>query len=81
MMKKKSELSDQTVIQLTDALKNNTSAVEKLEYEFDRVKQELAQLPRFKSDIRRAYLALRILSGDKWSKIREEIMNDGPTDV
>lgn len=81
MLKKKSELSDLSVERLTHALEINTGAVKKLEIELNHIKQDLSQIPRFKSDLRRAFLALRIMSGEDWPKIRAEIMEEDLPDA
>lgn len=59
---KKDSVSDQ-------AIKDLTAAVEKLEH-------TVADLPKFKTDIRRFYAAIKHVSGDKWPTIRDEIMKD-----
>lgn len=74
MAKKKSDLSDLSIEKLTVALNHSTSAIEKLEHEIISVKKDIAQIPRFKHDLRRAFMAIRIISGEKWPKIREELM-------
>ncbi len=75
MLKKKSELSDLSVEKLTTAINHGTNAIEKLEHELISLKKDMAQIPRFKHDLRRAFMAIRIISGEKWPKIREELMD------
>lgn len=78
MLKKKSELSDLSVERLTNALKVNTSAVEKLEHEINRVKQDLSQIPHLKRSLNRAFSAIKMMAGEEWPKIREGIVDDIP---
>lgn len=58
----KEELSEKTVKELVLAVKTLETTV--------------ADLPKFKTDIRRFYAAIKHVSGDRWPAIRDEIMKD-----
>lgn len=58
----KDKLSDDTVADLV-------KAVEKLEH-------TVSDLPKFRTDVRRFYTAIKVIAGDKWPQVRDEIMKD-----
>lgn len=60
----------------SDAIKYNTIAVKELTLAIDKMKEQLAEIPKLKTDMKRSFLAHKILAGDKWSEIRKEIMED-----
>lgn len=60
----------------TEAIKYNTMAVKDLTCAIDKMKEQLAEIPKLKTDIKRSFLAHKIQAGDKWSEIRKEIMED-----
>jgi Tfp pilus assembly protein PilO len=62
LREKKDNLSEKTIKELV-------IAVQKLE-------QTVADLPKFRTDIRRFYAAIKHVSGDRWPTIRDEIMKD-----
>lgn len=59
---KKEEVSEKTVEELVQAVRD--------------LKATVADLPKFKTDIRRFYAAIKHVSGDRWPAIRDEIMKD-----
>lgn len=75
-LKKKNELSEQTVEKLTTALQINTQAVKNLEARLNDIEKNLAEIPKFKLDLRRIFSAVKYISGDKWADIRKVIMED-----
>lgn len=79
LVKKKAELSEQSIEKLTIALQLNTKATEKLESRINEVEQELAEIPKFKNDLRRLFTGVKALAGEDWSRIRKIIMDDEET--
>lgn len=76
ILKKKSELSEKSIADLTSALRVNTAAVEKLDARIAAAEKTMAELPKLKLDLRRLFTAVKRISGDDWEKIRKEIMDD-----
>lgn len=76
LFEKKNELSEKSVQKLTSALHVNTSAIEKLETRILHAEKGLADMPKFKSDLRKLFAAVKFIAGDEWIKIRQEVMSD-----
>jgi uncharacterized coiled-coil protein SlyX len=74
MKEKKESLSEKAIERLSHAVVENTAAIKHLE-------MSLGELPKFKTDIRRFYAALKILAGDEWVQIRKEIMEEGDLNI
>lgn len=76
-MKEKQDTASETAIkELTEGLKKNTLAMEHLDDRIEGLEEILTELPKFKLDMRRMYTAIKYISGDKWAKIRKDIMED-----
>lgn len=73
---KSGAISSASIEKLTAAVTENTSAVMKLDYRLEHLEKSVSDLPKFKEDIRKFYLAIKELSGDNWPKIRDEILKD-----
>jgi len=59
------------------SIKNLTEAVKHLDARLEGFERSIADLPKFKMDMRRFYAAIKAIAGpDKWPGIREEIMKD-----
>lgn len=76
MREKRENASEKAIMELTDVVRKNTVATEKLDYRLSQVEIGLNSLKKFKLDLRRYYTALKMLSGDRWPSIRDEIMSD-----
>lgn len=74
--KKKEALSESAIKDLTIAVQQNTAATQHLDRRLEKLEGVAAELPKFKLDIRRFYSALKVIAGDKWPRIRDEIMKD-----
>lgn len=74
--RKKEELSESAVVNLTNALKLNTEAMSDLERRLEKIEGFAADLPKLKNDVRRFYSALKIIAAEKWPQVRDEIMKD-----
>jgi hypothetical protein len=66
-----------TVIEnLSDAVKSNTIATEKLDGRLKEVEQRLANGPKFKLELKRTHAALKMLAGEKWEGIKKRVLDD-----
>lgn len=77
LLKKKSELSEKSLDRLGQTIERNTEAVSKLERRIEGIERDIASLPKFELDVRRAFRALKLLAGDRWSAITKDIMEEG----
>lgn len=75
-LKKKNELSEKSIERLTISLEANTKAVEKLDHRIAEAEQTIAEIPKFKTDLRRLFLAVKRIAGDDWKQIYKEIQDD-----
>ena len=75
-VKKKSELSEQSINRLSSSLEANTKAVEKLEYRIVEAEQTISEIPKLKQDLRRLFTAVKRIAGDEWTDIRKDILDD-----
>ncbi len=69
LKQKKESASDATIEKLIQTVKENTYAIEHLE-------KSVSELPKMKTDLRRFFAAVKAISGDKWSQIKKEILED-----
>jgi adenylate cyclase len=76
LVKKKAELSEKSIERLTVALKINTEAIHKLENKLTAIERDLAEVPKFKTDLRRLFAAVKYMAGTEWNEIRKVIMDD-----
>lgn len=58
------------------SIKELNQTVEKLIVQLEKMEQTLSSLPKIKEDLRRYYNGLKLLAGNKWSRIRKEITDD-----
>ena len=59
-----------------DTMKYNTVAVQTLTASLDKLKEQISEIPKMKTDIKRSFTAHKIIAGDKWPEIRKEIMEE-----
>lgn len=76
MKEKNDRLSKKGIENLASAMERNTKAIEHLDTRIKSFEQTMAEFPKFKLDMRRLYLAVKAVAGDKWPKIREDMMRD-----
>lgn len=76
LREKKESLSEATIVKLTQAMQENTLAVKHLDCRLEALERSASDLPKFKVDMRRFYSGLKEVAGEKWPKIRDEIMKD-----
>lgn len=74
---KKETLTEKAVTELTQAVRENTRAVEFLEIRMKGLETGLSEFPKIKTDLRRFYAALKEIAGERWPTVRDEIMKDG----
>jgi uncharacterized protein YlxW (UPF0749 family) len=67
---------DGAVLKLTDAVLACTHVTERLEQRIIHLEQSIRDVEKLKLDIRRAFKAVRLLSGDKWEIVRKKIMEE-----
>jgi hypothetical protein len=75
-VKKSGEISDQSIKDLTVEIQINTKAVTKLEGRLNEIERLISEIPKFKTDLRRLFLAVKQISGEDWPNIRRSIMED-----
>lgn len=75
-LKTKNDASEETISNLTKALKLNTLSIDKLELRLSNIDKEISALPKYKLDIRRMFAAVKTLAGDEWVDIRKQIMDE-----
>lgn len=76
LREKKESMSEAAIKNLTQAVEANTKATQHLDGRLQFLEKSLSELPKFKTDIRRFYAAIKEVAGDKWPRIRDEIMKD-----
>ena len=69
MKREKDKVSETTVAKLVEAVRD-------LECEIKKATTAVSELPKLKLDLRRLYLAAKILAGDRWPEVRDEFMNE-----
>ncbi len=58
------------------SLNDNTFAVTALTASVDKLQTVVAAIPKLQTDMKRNFSALRIISGNDWPRIRDEILKD-----
>lgn len=76
LLKKKNEVSDQSINDLTKSLNANTAAMNQLEARIKMAEELIGAIPKIKKDLRRYYAGLREVAGEDWVRIRDVIMKD-----
>lgn len=79
LKEKKETLSENAITALTKAVQDCTLATQLLEHRLKTLEGALTELPKLKTDLQRSFSALKILAGEKWQTIRDEILKDGLT--
>lgn len=77
-LREKKESSSEIALQnLTEAVQNNTVATQLMDHRLASLEHAISEFPKFKTDLRRFYAAIKEIAGDKWPAIRDEIVKDG----
>lgn len=76
LAKKKNELSEKSIKELTTALEHNTKSVEKLDLRIYQAEKMINDFPKLKLDVRRLFTAIKHVAGDDWNEIRKSILDD-----
>lgn len=76
LREKKESISETAIQDLTVAVRQNTAATQHLDRRLEKLEGMASDMPKFKTDIRRFYAAIKEVAGEKWPKIRDEIMKD-----
>lgn len=74
---KKDLVTESGIEKLSQAVQQNTWASEKLEARIKQLEHTLGVVDKLQTDMRKAFIAIKSISGDNWPKIREEIMEEG----
>jgi len=69
LREKKDSLSDVEIKKLTMAVEENTASIKHLE-------GSLGEVQKLKTDVRRYYTAIKMLAGERWPEIRDEILDE-----
>jgi hypothetical protein len=76
LRQKKETATDAAILNLTVAVKENTDSHKQLQCEVKRLETMISELPKFKTDVRRFYAAIKFVAGERWPEIRDEILKD-----
>lgn len=76
---KRDAITESGLDRLSTAVQQNTYAAQKLETRINALEHTISDISKFKLDLRRLYAAVKHLSGDQWSTIRKEIMDEETT--
>lgn len=78
LREKKDSMSEDSIERLTKALEETAFSVRHLDQRIADLEESLAELPKFKQDLRRSFMALKSIAGGKWPSIRKDIMEEEP---
>jgi hypothetical protein len=70
------KLSDETIQKLTDAVAFNTSSTERNTLQIVQLEKTLAEIPKLKSGLRRAFSAIKKIAGKEWPNVQKEIQDE-----
>lgn len=76
MKEKRDSVSDATVDKLTIAVDKMTYSLETLQVRCGTLEKSISDIDKIKTDLRRAFTAVRLLAGEDWTKIRKELDED-----
>ncbi len=76
LFKKKTEVTDNHIVELTTALGTTTDSLKALNDKVLSLDTKLSEIPKLKKDLRRYYFAIKALAGDKWPEISKTIQKD-----
>lgn len=48
----------------------------KLEFHFQQIEKKLDEILKLKKDVKRAFMAIKVLSGEQWPDVRKKVMED-----
>ncbi len=73
---KKDAITESGIEELSKAVRACTATIEKLECRIKSVEVMITDVNKIKVDLRRAYVAIRLITGDRWTQIRKIIMEE-----
>jgi hypothetical protein len=73
---KRDAVTESGIDKLSKAVDLNTAASQQLENRIKTLELTLTDISKIKIDLRRLYMAVKIMSGDSWETIRKKIMDD-----
>lgn len=76
LKEKKDLVSDDSIKELTKSVCDNTKALQSLEMRLSKIEEYIAEFPKIKSDVRKSFQAIKIISGENWPEIRKQIEDD-----
>lgn len=79
LKEKKDTVTETGIENLSAAVQLNTAASEKLEHRIKNLEHTISDVTKVKLDLRRLYIAVKNIAGDKWPVIRKEIMDEEAT--
>ncbi len=80
VVEKKENASEAAIKKLTDVLRENTLATQHLDKRINALEILLAELPKFKLDVKRLFSAIKMVAGDDWPSIKRGMLED-ETDI
>jgi uncharacterized membrane protein affecting hemolysin expression len=75
---KKDAVTESGIEELSKAVRECTSTIAALESRIRDIESVSNSIDKLRVDVRRAYLAIRLMAGDKWGDIRKIIMEEEP---
>ena len=76
VFRKKGEMSEKIITEMSMALRANTEAVRELRVQLSVIDQELTEMKKFKVDARRLFAAVKVIAGPKWAEVRKAMEED-----
>lgn len=76
LKEKKDALSEQTVKDFSLSLDHYTVVAEKLDDRIRKLEASIDEFSKHKGDLKRLFLAVKLLAGESWPTIRKEILEE-----
>lgn len=77
LREKKEMSSDIAMVDLTKAVQECTLSIKMLDLRLKAIETANSEFPKLRNDLRRVYTAMKEIAGEKWPRVRDEIMKDG----
>lgn len=74
LKREKDSFSEKSIHHLAISMEANTKAIGHLQGELKNLERSLMEIPKFKLDMRRLYFAVKVLAGDKWHQLRDDML-------
>ncbi len=76
LVQKKQQVSEEAMEANTKAIEGLDSTMQKIELRLESVEASLSENPKMKTDLRRCFMAMKIIAGDDWAKVSKIITDD-----